>query len=41
MLSQNSCAYRELTNILDTALARAQRYRLRPPSYEIGPQAGA
>jgi hypothetical protein len=30
-----------LTNILGTALARAQTIPLRPPSYETGPQAGA
>jgi hypothetical protein len=30
-----------LTNILGTALARAQTTPLRPPSYETGPQAGA
>jgi hypothetical protein len=30
-----------LTNILGTALARAQTTPLRPPSYESGPQAGA
>jgi hypothetical protein len=30
-----------LTNILGTALTRAQATPLRPPSYESGPQAGA
>lgn len=30
-----------VTNILETALARAQTIPLRSPSYETGPQAGA
>jgi hypothetical protein len=31
----------DVSGILETALARAKTTPLRPPSYEIGPQAGA